>query len=273
MHVIYVDDEMPAINNFRLTTAEFAEIRELHTFQDGAEALAYAGLHTVDVAFLDMEMPGIHGLDLARELKSRFPGIRVVFVTAYGQYALDAFGVDATGYLLKPYTAFDIHKELAKCAWRSLPSHRMVIETMPTLQVLVDGVPLTLSGAKPREMLALLVDRGERGFSVGEGIACLWPDRPADAKTKSLCRMTWKRLVQALESFGVGDLVYTADNRRHIKTDAVECDLYRILSGDRQAAGKYDGNYLSEYDWADESNVRIRWAVRQAEQHADVAKQ
>lgn len=272
MHVIYVDDEMPAINNFRLTTADFAEIKELHTFQDGAEALAYAQAHAVDVAFLDMEMPGLHGLELARELKLRCPDIRIVFVTAYGQYALEAFGVDAIGYLLKPYTAFDIHKELAKCTYRSLPSHRMVIETMPTLQVLVDGAPLTLAGAKPREMLALLVDHGERGFSVGECIACLWPDRPADAKTKSLCRMTWKRLMQALESVGVGDLVYTADNRRHIKTDAVECDLYRILAGDRQAAGKYDGAYLSEYDWADESNARIRWAVRQTEQHSGAAE-
>lgn len=257
MHVIYVDDEMPAINNFRLTVAHFPEIKELTTFQSGEEALEFAKTHTVDAAFLDMEMPGIHGLGLAKALKNHDSEIRVVFVTAFGQYALEAFGVDATGYLLKPYTASDIRKELAKCAYRHLPSHRMTVQTIPNLSVTVDGVPLSVSGAKPREMLALLIDRAEHGFSMGEAIACLWPERPADASTQSLCRMTWKRLTDALESVGMGDIVYTADNRRHLKTDAIECDLYRILDGDKQAARKYNGEYLGEYEWADERNAQL----------------
>lgn len=257
MHIIYVDDEMPAINNFRLTVANFSEIKELNTFQSGEEALDFCKTHTVDAAFLDMEMPGIHGLSLAKAIKALDHQIRVVFVTAFGQYALEAFGVDAVGYLLKPYTASDIRKELAKCAYRPLPSHRIVIETMPTLNVTVDGVPLHFSGGKPREMLALLVDSAERGFSVGECIACLWPDRQSDAATQSLCRMTWKRLTDVFESLGVGDVLYTADNRRHLRTDAVSCDLYRILAGDKQAAKKYSGEYLSEYEWAENRNASL----------------
>ena len=102
MHIIYVDDEKPALDNFRLTTANFSEIAHLEMFQDGSMALDFARTHTVDAAFLDMEMPGIHGLELAKKLKEHDPHIRVVFVTAYSQYALDAWGVDATGYLLKP---------------------------------------------------------------------------------------------------------------------------------------------------------------------------
>lgn len=257
MHIIYVDDEMPAINNFRLTTESFPEIKELNTFQSGEEALDFVKNHTVDAAFLDMEMPGIQGLELAKALKAQNSEIRVVFVTAFGQYALEAFGVDATGYLLKPYTAADIRKELAKCAYRPLPSHRVIIETIPTLNVTVDGTPLHLSGSKPREMLALLVDRGERGFSVGECIACLWPERPADSGTQSLCRMTWKRLTDAFENAGAQDVLYTSDNRRHLRTDAVSCDLYRILGGDKQAAKKYNGEYLSEYQWAEERNAQL----------------
>lgn len=257
MHIIYVDDEMPAINNFRLTVANFPEIKKLDTFQNGAEALEFAKHNTVDAAFLDMEMPGIHGLGLAKALKNHDPDIRVVFVTAYGQYALEAFGVDATGYLLKPYTAADIHKELAKCANKRLPSHRLVVQTIPTLSVMVDGAPLSILGAKPREMLALLIDRGEHGFTVGECIACLWPERASDGGTQALCRMTWKRLTAAFESVGMGELLYTADNRRHLRTDAVDCDLYRILAGDKQAARKYDGAYLSEYDWSDERNAQL----------------
>lgn len=257
MHIIYVDDEMPAIQNFKLTVANFPEIKELHTFQDGEEALAFAKSNTVDAAFLDMEMPGIHGLELAKALKAHNGNIRVVFVTAFGQYALDAFGVDATGYLLKPYTAGDIRKELAKCAYRHLPSHRMVVQTIPNLSVTVDGTPLQISGGKPRELLALLIDRGERGLTIGEAISYLWPERPADTGTQSLCRMTIKRLSDTLDSVGVGDLLYRKESRRYIKTDEIECDLYRILSGDQQAAKKYSGEYLNEYEWAEGRNAQL----------------
>lgn len=262
MKIIYVDDEMPAIDNFRLTVEHFSEVKELHTFQSGEEALQFAESHTVDVAFLDMEMPGIHGLELAGKLKEYDREIRVVFVTAFGQYALEAFGVDATGYVLKPYTAEDIHKELAKCAYKHLPSHRVVIRTIPYLSVRVDGAPLYVAGSKPREMLALLIDRGEQGFTMGEAIACLWPDRNADLGTQSLCRMTWKRLADALEQAGVGYLVDKKENRRYLKVDEVDCDLYRIQAGDKQARELYCGAYLSEYPWAEERNAQLYWMMQ-----------
>lgn len=257
MNVIYVDDEQPAIDNFRFTTVGFSVIETLNTFQSGEAALKFAAQNTVDAAFLDMEMPGIHGLELAKKLKALDSNIRVVFVTAFSQYALDAWGVDATGYLLKPYTAADIRKELAKCTYRPLPSHKVAIETVPTLSISINGMPLYISGAKPREMMALLVDRGERGFSVGECISCLWPERAADSGTQSLCRMTWKRLVDALENAGAGEIVGTSENRRYLKTEKVDCDLYKILGGDKSAAKKYSGEYLREYDWAEERNAQL----------------
>lgn len=257
MRIIYVDDERPAIDNFKLTVANFQEIESLEVFQSGEAALEYASSNTVDVAFLDMEMPGIHGLGLAKALKEVDPDIRIVFVTAFSDFALEAFGVDATGYVLKPYTAADIRKELFKCAYKPLPSHRVVIGTMPNLSVSVDGTPLRISGEKVREMFALLVDSGENGFSVGECIAHLWPDRKNDNSTLSLCRMTWKRLTQTFEFVGVGDILYTLNNRRHLKTDAVSCDLYRMLSGDKQVIRQYDGQYLSEYEWSEERNGQL----------------
>lgn len=261
MNLIYVDDEQPAIDNFRLTTADFSEVEQLHTFQSGEEALRFVDNNIVDVAFLDMEMPGIHGLELARKLKASDPNLRIVFVTAYSQYALDAWGVDATGYLLKPYTAADIRKELAKCSYRPLPSHKVTIQTIPSFFVTVNGVPLRISNAKEKELLALLVDRGDRGFTAGEGIACLWPDRANDSSSQSLLRMTYKRLLATLEAAGISNILATRDNRRYLKTDAVECDLYRILDGDKQAARKYNGSYLQEYEWAEERNAQLYWIL------------
>lgn len=104
MNIIYVDDEKPALDNFCLTVRNFPNIKNLQLFQSGKEALEYARKNQVDAAFLDMEMQEMHGLELAKRLKKVNPNINIVFVTAYEQYALQAFGVDAIGYLLKPYT-------------------------------------------------------------------------------------------------------------------------------------------------------------------------
>ena len=261
MRVIYVDDERPALDNFRLTTRNFSEISSLELFQDGMKALEFAQKDMVDVAFLDMEMPGIHGLELAKKLKAHDPDIRIIFVTAYSQYALDAWGVDATGYLLKPYTTADIRKELNKCTYRRLPSHQVMIQTFPTLSVTVNGKPLHISAAKPRELLALLVDRGTRGITTGEGIACLWPERENDANTQSLMRMTYKRLADTLEEAGAGHIIDSREIRRFLKVEEVDCDLYRVLAGDKQATKSYGGQYLQEYSWAEGRNSQLYWML------------
>lgn len=257
MRVMYVDDEQPALDNFRLTVAPILEINSLVLFRDGESALNWTRKNVVDVAFLDMEMPGICGLGLALKLREIAPNIRVVFVTAYSRYAMEAWGVDAIGYVLKPYSVSDIRKELKKCVYRPLPSQRIVIQTIPSLSVTVDGVALHLARAKIWELFALLVDRGDRGITTGEGISYLWPDRPNDASTQSLFRMTYKRLVDALEDAGIGHIIASQENRRFIKADQVDCDLYRILSGDRQTARKYNGQYMQEYSWAEERNGQL----------------
>ena len=257
MRVIYVDDERPALDNFRLTVAGFPQIDQLHLFSDGQAALDFAMENTVDVAFLDMEMPGIHGLALATKLRELHPTMRVVFVTAFSQFAMDAWNLDATGYVLKPYTAGDIQNQLAKCFYRPLPSQGIVIRTIPTLAIFVEGKAVHISGPKPRELFALLVDRGDCGITTGEGISCLWPDRTNDTRSQSLFRMTYKRLTDALDEAGIGHILVSMGNRRYLRLDQVDCDLYRILAGDVQAAQKYNGAYLEEYSWSESRNGQL----------------
>ncbi len=70
--------------------------------EDGADALEALAEHQPDIAFLDIRMPGITGLEVARVLEQVSPRTQVVFVTAYDQYAIDAFEQGAIDYLLKP---------------------------------------------------------------------------------------------------------------------------------------------------------------------------
>lgn len=259
MRIIYVDDEAPARINFRLTAEPLDGVEELHLFGNAQSALDWLQSHDADVAFLDLELGGGGGgMELARMLQQQKPAINVVFVTAYSEHALEAFGVGAIGYVLKPYTREDIRRELAKAARIRPPQIvRVRIQTIPTLLVEVDGKTLPISGRKSNELLALLVDRAGAGVSTGEAISCLWPDRPNDYNTATLMRMTAMRLMEALRRAGAAQIIGVGKREKWIVRDQVDCDLYRILDGDPQAMRRYSGEYLREYGWAEETNARL----------------
>ena len=115
MKVIYVDDEELARLNFRIVAEPLGEVDELHLFDDAQSTLEWVRSNDVNVAFLDLELDDdMGGMELARRLQQLRPSIVVVFVTAYSQHALEAFGVGAIGYVLKPYTCEDIRRALAR---------------------------------------------------------------------------------------------------------------------------------------------------------------
>ena len=258
MNIIYVDDEKPALDNFCLTVRNFPNIKDLQLFQSGKEALEYAKKNQVDAAFLDMEMQEMHGLNLAEKLKKVSPNVCIIVVTAFEQYALQAFGVGAIGYVLKPYSRQDIKKELEKAArFRPLLQKRVCIQTIPGFVVSVDGERMLWGRAKVEELFAFFVDRGDEGVSAGEAIACLWPGRNADENTRALYRVTYKRLMDTLKTKGIEDILVNIGRKKYLRTDQIECDLYRILAGDKEALRNYSGEYLREYSWAEARNAQL----------------
>lgn len=267
MRIIYVDDEMPALQNFKYTLRGFDEVESLELFQNGNAALQYLKNNPVDIAFLDIEMQGkgYSGIELAKQIRKIDKRIVIVFITAYASYALDAFGVDAIDYVIKPYMKEDIDKALKKAMkYAQIPvikdeknKKRVVVQTMPNFSVSVDGKPFHISREKALELFAVLIEYGERGITTSEGIAYLWPDRPNDANAQSLFRVTYKRLLDALDSAGIGDIVVSENHRRYVDVNKIECDLYDMLRGDKAAINKYDGRYMQEYSWAEERNGQL----------------
>ncbi|HKP76672.1 MAG TPA: response regulator, partial [Longimicrobiaceae bacterium] len=109
---VTVDDEPPALRRLRGLLVDDAEIEIAGEFTDPAEALEGIAALRPDVVFLDIQMPGMTGLELARELGPGPP--LVVFVTAYDQHALAAFDVHAFDYLLKPIDPARLKTTLAR---------------------------------------------------------------------------------------------------------------------------------------------------------------
>jgi len=103
MTCVIVDDEEPARQDLAWFISNFSAIRVVGSFADGREALGYLREHSVDVIFLDINMPRMDGIALSRTLKEMKTRPRIVFVTAHREYAVEAFEIEAFDYLLKPF--------------------------------------------------------------------------------------------------------------------------------------------------------------------------
>lgn len=106
MRTLLVDDEPLAIERMRVALATVPEVEIIGTAADGVEAASkIAGLKP-ELVLLDVQMPGLSGMELAQSLAEAAHKPEVVFVTAFNRFALDAFEVEAVDYLLKP-VSFD----------------------------------------------------------------------------------------------------------------------------------------------------------------------
>lgn len=101
IRTLIVDDEVHARNRMRALLSAFDDIEVVAECASGVEALAAIDAHRLDLVFLDVQMPGMSGLDVVRDVGAdRMP--LVVFATAYDRFAIEAFEAHAVDYLLKP---------------------------------------------------------------------------------------------------------------------------------------------------------------------------
>ena len=113
MRVLIVDDEAPARDKLRRWLAEQAEIEIVGECADGLEAAASIATLAPDAVFLDIQMPGLSGLEVAAQLEPAQAPL-IVFVTAFDEHAIQAFDLNAIDYLLKPYDKDRLHKTLQR---------------------------------------------------------------------------------------------------------------------------------------------------------------
>ncbi len=153
IRTLIIDDEPLARERVRTLLSEDPEFEVLAECGDGPTALAAIQEHTPDLVFLDVQMPGMDGFGVLRELpEGKMP--QVIFVTAYDQHALKAFEVHALDYLLKPFKQSRFKETLARA------KARLATPTPAIPQNLLDLIS-QLRG--PREYLARLsVKDGER---------------------------------------------------------------------------------------------------------------
>lgn len=121
MNCIIVDDEPLAREAIELLVAETGQLQLSGTFNSAAAASLFMEQHTVDLVFLDIQMPGITGIEFARTISRK---TLVIFTTAYTEYALDSYEVDAIDYLVKPVES----ERFLKAVEKALSYHSLLLK-------------------------------------------------------------------------------------------------------------------------------------------------
>ena len=104
INCIIVEDELPAREELKYFLNEEKEIKLIAEFDNPLDTLNFLENNAADVIFLDINMPDMNGISLGKIITKMYPDMKIVFITAYKDYAVDAFEIKAFDYLLKPYS-------------------------------------------------------------------------------------------------------------------------------------------------------------------------
>ena len=142
MRIIAVDDEKIALEALSNALKAIVTDDDVVTFRYPEDALEYAKENLCDIAFLDIEMAGMTGVELAEELKKYNSEINIVFCTGYGNYRDAAFELHASGYLMKPITPEKVKCELENLRRPIVENKNLKVQTFGNFEVYLDGKPI-----------------------------------------------------------------------------------------------------------------------------------
>lgn len=286
IRAIIVDDELPSLQKLEKLLAGSGLAEVAGAFTRAGEALEFLKEQKVDAAFLDIEMPDMDGIELAVRILDMQGHIDIVFVTAYNQYAVEAFRLNALDYLLKPMTAEKLGKALSRIAGeksRLRPSAAggISVRCFGKFAVAARGEEIRFRTEKAEELLALLIDHRGGYVSRSKILDTLWADFDGDRAVIHF-NTTLHYVKKALLPYGIGISIQYDRGSYRLDTKSLDCDYLKFCAFEEnfgvtarkknlaavqepddaalrenilafeEAATLYTGEYFADrdYDWA-----------------------
>lgn len=195
------------------------------------------------IAFLDEE-----DMDVAEKLQARNPNVNLIILAGSPTGAFRAFGLHASGYLLKPVTADKIREEMEHLRF---PVHRreersVRVQCFGNFEVYVNGKPLHFERGKTKELFAYLIDRHGAACTLREINAILWDD-----DKPSYLRTLIADLKATLRAVNAGDIFVKRFNECFILPERIDCDCFDFEQGIPYAVKRFHGEYMAQYSWAE----------------------
>ena len=249
MIAIAVDDEQLMLGALAAAIEASPDITEVNKFSCCEAALDFVKENLVDVAFLDINMRGMGGLALAEKIVAACPDCRIVFCTGYEEYAISAFKLHASGYLLKPISAKDVQGEIDNIKGIRQKEKPLVVKCFGNFEVYAKGEKLTFKRSKTKELFAFLVDRNGAGVTVAEIGVALW-ENDKEQKNQNYIHQLFRDLRQTLEAIEMEGIFERNNYLYSVNPEKIDCDYFNYLKFGKP---EFIGEYMSQYSWAEET--------------------
>ena len=247
MNLLLVEDEKLQLTRLENSVRAVLPDADILSFTNPLLALEACQGRIIDIAFIDIEMPGLNGIQLAKKLKACNPLINIVFVTAYEGYCLESYKLHASGYVLKPVNKTKIQEELdnLRNPIQRKPAKKLQVKCFGNFEVFHEGTPLDFAYSKSKEVFAYLVDREGAAINVNELNAVLW-----ETDHKSYLRNLIVDIQQTLKAIGCEDVFIKRHSECFVDASKIDCDAYEYHAGNPSAINLYRGEYMIQYPWA-----------------------
>ena len=250
MIAIAVDDEALMLGALVAAVEASSDITSVAKFSDCEEALEYVKNNPADIAFLDINMRGMGGLVLAEKIIAACPGCKIVFCTGYEEYAIPAFKLHASGYLMKPISAEDVQGEIDNIKGVRAQEKLLTVKCFGDFEVYVKEEKLIFKRLKTKELFAFLVDRNGAGMTARQICAALFPDDMDDTKNSAYLRQLVMDLKNTLKSVGAEHVLCHETPCYRIDTSLIKCDYISYLKSGKP---EFHGEYMTQYSWSEET--------------------
>lgn len=280
MNVILIDDEHLALSYLEKKLQAIESVQVLATFTRVTEAFLHIERLKPDVVFLDINMQEMNGLIVAEKLIEHMPQLNIVFVTAYDQYAVQAFELNAIDYLLKPVTLERLTRTIERIEHEEQPETEEPLNEFTKIQcfrrlnvTLPDGHTVRWRTKKAKELFAFLLHHRDHAIHKDVIIDELWQDVDLQ-KANNLLYTTVYQIRKTLKNAN-GTIHLTSKNSSYqLKLPQVKLDVDHWISRIKLTSlnenfqlsehavlfHEYTGDYFEEegYLWAKAMNERLR---------------
>lgn len=245
MNIIAIDDEVSSLQIFLGQIIGIDDL-EYKFFKDGVDQiLDYVKKNDVAAAFIDVNMPNINGIKLAKKLISLNEGTKIVFVTGINVTKDDLpkeIQNNVLGIIYKPYTSNDV-KQYVDIVSNNQTVMKVVM--FDTFDCFINDEAVKFSSSKSKKLFALMIAYNGRTLEMSDAISQLWPDVALD-KAKKLYRDAVWRLRKTLQDYNFPCVDFSRAAMKIIKNN-IHCDYWQYISSGK---GNYNGNFCKSYDWS-----------------------
>ncbi|GAA3402314.1 response regulator [Paenibacillus hodogayensis] len=284
MKAILVDDEMLALRYLEKKLVVNGQIEVIGKYLDVEEALEAVTELSPDVIFLDIDMPGLSGIEAAELLAEKAPATSVVFITAYEEYALKAFELNAVDYLLKPVEDERLSRTVLRLSSRMqsrMQSKQETEENRPAMlrcfQIMEfdldkpEAIPWRTT--KAQELFAYLVHYRDSLVRKDVLLELLWPEVDVKRGNTQLYTAVYQ-IRKTMDALGIDIRIVSFEKGYRLELNGMKLDVEEWERGVMQEKeirpdnldrhyrllDLYRGDYFAEYDylWAESERERLK---------------